>query len=167
MTAGIANTDRRALLKGLFGKSSAKAEIRPPGAVQEDLFTELCDRCDLCIPACPEKIVTRGDGGFPALDFSRVGCTACGQCSKACPTGALAPSAGTWPAAYIQITESCLAYSGISCQACKDSCDHRAIQFPITRSVPLPEMHAQICIGCGECIGVCPNQSITAHPVVT
>jgi pyruvate formate lyase activating enzyme len=42
--------------------------------------------CDLCVPACPERIVIRTAAG-PAIDRTR--CTACGDCASACPSQAI------------------------------------------------------------------------------
>jgi len=48
-------------------------------------IVDRCTRCGACAAACPETIITAGDGGFPAVDFHRGECTFCGACADACP----------------------------------------------------------------------------------
>jgi len=80
--------------------------VRPPGAVDEKLFLELCTRCGICVDACSSE--GRGtlepcgilDGvsmmGTPKVNPLRAPCEArygiCEgrlPCVKSCPTGAL------------------------------------------------------------------------------
>jgi ferredoxin-type protein NapF len=68
--------------RGFFrGRPRPKAEIRPPWALAESLFTDCCTRCNDCIDACPEQIIVIGDGGYPTIDFKRGECTFCATVS--------------------------------------------------------------------------------------
>jgi ferredoxin-type protein NapF len=63
--------------------------------------------------------------------------------------------------AMIQISEACLPRAGISCMACRDACEPAAIRFrPRVGGPFLPEIDAEACTGCGECISVCPADAI-------
>jgi ferredoxin-type protein NapF len=148
---------RRALLRG---RSRSEAPKRPPFALAEDLFTEACTRCGDCLRACPEGILIAADGGFPEVDFRRGGCTFCGDCVTACATGALLAS--TAPAWSLQprIDDTCLARRGVHCQSCRDVCEPEAVRFAYRGSVPVPEIDADTCNGCGACVAACPADAI-------
>ena len=82
---------RRALLRG--DPTPTEPPLRPPWSVAEDIFTDVCTRCGECLAACPEKILIRGDGGFPGVDFQRGECTFCRACVDACPEPAFLDTA--------------------------------------------------------------------------
>jgi len=150
--------------RGFFrGRPRPKAEIRPPWALDEAAFIDACTRCNDCLGACPEHIVVAGDGGFPTVDFHRGECTFCGDCASACKPGALQRSEGGQPwllKAYIG--PACLPTKGVECRICGDFCDARAIRFtPRLGGVPLPEIVAESCTGCGACVAPCPVAAIT------
>jgi len=161
---------RRSLFKGLIKKDSGESvnfrRLRPPGAVHEQEFIELCNRCDDCVKACPETIIVKGDGGFPELDFTSNGCTGCGDCISACHSQAL-QSKSMWPLGRIEIDNNCLPNKGVTCQSCKDACDHSAISFPMTQKPPQPVFDTSLCTGCGECISVCPVDCLSVMPLET
>ena len=58
-----------------------KPEIRPPWALQEDLFVEACDGCGACVDDCPQHILHLARG-LPQVDFLQGECTFCGDCSR-------------------------------------------------------------------------------------
>ena len=140
---------------------------RPPWAQEENLFIQLCSRCDDCIHACEIDLLHRGSGGFPEIRFEESGCDFCGDCLKSCSTGALnapfpAPSlAWTWRA---KIDSTCLSVRGIVCRACGDACDTEAIRFELqTGGRAQPLVNEELCNGCGECLGVCPENSVSLN----
>lgn len=71
--------------------------IRPPGAVAEGRFMELCTRCGACRQACPffaiRPVLRPGsfDEGTPQIQPPETWCRMCPDfpCVRACPTGAL------------------------------------------------------------------------------
>ncbi len=153
---------RRRLLQGKL--EGPKRPPRPPWAVDEARFIELCTRCDDCIRACEDGLLVRGAGGFPEIRFTEYGCNFCGDCLQACRTHALsaphpAPSlAWRWRA---QITERCLSLRGIVCRSCGDACDTDAIRFRLEvggRATPMLDIDA--CNGCGECLAICPEDAV-------
>ena len=157
------NLNRRQLLRGQIHQQSLP--IRPPWACQEDEFVQLCSRCDACIKACWAEVLLRGSGGFPEADFHSSGCDFCGDCLKACETEALkaplpAPSLAWSQRASIE--SGCLSLNGIVCRSCGDACDTDAISFKLqTRGRATPLLDTERCNGCGECLAVCPNDSIS------
>ncbi len=154
---------RRQLLRG--DPRGIRLPRRPPWALPEPAFTESCTRCDDCVRACWAGILVRGSGGFPEVRFETSGCDFCGDCLKACRHGALsapwpAPSlAWRWKAA---ISDRCLSLRGIVCRACGDACDTEAIRFRLmTGGRARPDVDADACNGCGECLAVCPEGAVS------
>ena len=126
-----------------------------------DRFVDACRRCDDCITACEESVVVAGDGGFPTVDFARGGCTFCGACAAACRYGALDRTRTPPWSLKVAIGGGCLSARGITCRACGDACEQRAIRFRLQvggRAEVLVD--PANCNGCGSCIATCPIQVI-------
>ncbi len=151
---------RRALLRG---RGRAAPVQRPPWALDEAQFLDACTRCGDCQAACPERIIVRGDGGFPELSLIAAECTFCGDCVAACETGALDARRDPPTPWKARIDERCLAMGGIVCLACRDACPEQAIRFPLAPGVVPPELIADRCSGCGACLRVCPPGAIGMH----
>jgi ferredoxin-type protein NapF len=166
MTNTSHTTSRRNLLRGQFSASSIKPALRPPGAIEEALFLAACTRCSECVSACPENILVSGDGGYPSIDFSQRGCSGCRECQQACPTVALSLHKQKWPQGIAHIDDTCLANKGVTCQSCKDSCDVTGtITFSWQDRTPVPAIDLDTCTGCGECVAICPTNSIEIKPI--
>ncbi len=153
-----ARASRRDFLRADFLRVET---MRPYGAGPAIAFDRLCDGCAACIPACPEGIIQRGEDGKPRIDFTAGECSFCEDCIKACPTEALSEAgreSWNWVA---QVSEKCLSIRGVTCRACEDFCEERAIRFrlePGGRSRPLIDLES--CTGCGACAGACPETAI-------
>lgn len=152
---------RAQLIRGRVGKP---AELRPPGALPEDRFTETCTRCGDCLKACPTKIIVAGSGGFPVLDFGRGECTFCKACVQVCKPNALLPWPDEEPYGWnlkARIADKCVAYKGVECRICRDTCPVSAIRFqPVAGGIPRPQLNATVCTGCGACVAPCPVAAI-------
>lgn len=161
MEAGCVDLQRRQLLRGAV--VSARWPVRPPWAVPEARFADLCTRCDRCRTACGERLIRRGSGAYPEVDFSRAGCTLCGACLRSCETGALpAVPAPERPWRHgVRVLANCLAARGVVCRSCADACPGGALRFQLRtggRAVPLVSPSA--CNGCGACLAPCPVQAV-------
>jgi len=144
---------KRAFLRGDIRQQHQRNRL--PWMVES--FIDLCRRCDDCIEACAENILVRGDGGYPTVDFQRRGCNFCGDCVTACQEDALQQNGQ--PAWQLKATigDTCLDSRGITCRACGDACDERAIRFQLqVGGISLPALDQNLCNGCGSCIAVCP-----------
>jgi ferredoxin-type protein NapF len=151
---------RRSILRG----ERATVAVRPPWS-RVDRFTDLCSRCLRCATACPEHIIVRGDGGFPALDFSRGECTFCGACAAACPEPVFASRAAAPWQARAAIDERCLTARGVVCRTCRDECPADAISFALAPGrAARPRVDVDRCTGCGACVGPCPADAIRIDP---
>jgi len=155
----VQSINRRQFLRGdLQGR---RASLRPPWAINEADFVQLCTSCGDCISNCPESILIKADAGYPAIDFHSGECTFCQSCLYACDTGALKFSTNPWYLT-LDINDSCLAKNSIVCSVCAEQCETSAIRFnPVVGGVSQPEIDMTLCIGCGACIRPCPNTSIS------
>jgi len=150
---------RRQLFRGRV--TAVTPQQRMPWQVDEAHFIDHCSRCEACIQACPEQIVVKGDGGFPTLDFQRGECTFCQACVSACPQPVFRPvTEPAWQQS-AALKAGCLAEQGVMCRGCQDSCEPEAIVFPPRRAaISQPEIHTDLCTGCGACVSVCPSNAI-------
>ncbi len=153
---------RKEFLRGRFG--DREYPFRPPWAQAESSFTNVCNRCDECIEACPEHILKRGGGGFPEIRFALGACTFCGECVSACETDALTRAAeATIPwALKARITDTCISQQGTACRVCGDACEEQAIRFQLeTGGIARPLIDKAMCTGCGTCYFVCPVDAVS------
>lgn len=149
------------------GRAQQTMAMRPPWT-DEQAVVECCTRCGECADACPERIVTMRDGGFPTIEFSAGSgtCTFCGQCALACADGVFDTARDpAWKVKALIESGNCLAESGVHCECCRDICDQGAIRFrPRLGAPPAPSLTSDACTGCGACIAVCPKGAITVSP---
>jgi len=156
----LSTLSRRALLKADFNAS--QHTVRLPWVRNELEFTEQCSRCHDCISICPQKILLKGDGGFPEVDFNRGECTFCSECVKSC-SEYLFNSLDNKPwALKATIGEQCLAVKKVVCVVCKEQCETEAISFtPIVGGIAQPLLAMELCTGCGACAKPCPTNAIS------
>ncbi len=137
---------RRTLAKQ---KHEPRITARPPYAVEESMFTRLCDGCGKCALACPNKIIEVLDG-TATLDISYSSCNLCGECQSVCLTLALSNQAGS-TGLIAAISNSCENLYGY-CGNCEGSCPYDALQW---HDGAKPKIDADKCKGCGQCAQSC------------
>jgi len=158
-----------------FLKPSEETIIRPPAAVNRDLFNLLCCRCGNCARSCPTNIIKPvEDTSYPlawmtpGLKFINGYCLeTCNLCSRVCPTGAITLfSVEAKRELFIGTAEielkNCLLVNNKECVKCKESCKYESIEFAVSGNIlnPVPLINKKTCVGCGACAVVCPEQCI-------
>ena len=148
--------------------------VRPPGAVAEARFLELCTSCKECVEACPEDAIVSavdprraGRAGTPLLRLQSRACALCPDvpCAAACPTGALVP---VGRAEDIRIGTAlvhrrlCLNGLGERCEICVDHCPLGARVMTVGED-GFPAIDAETCTGCGQCVVRCPTYPAALH----
>ena len=183
------------LLRTARGSADPVA-IRPPGAHHEDDFLRACVRCLACVKICESTggclqpaLLECGLEGLwtpivvPRMGYCEFNCTLCGQ---VCPSGAIAElSLAEKQQMKIGLAvfdkNSCIPWSrNENCLVCEEHCPlpQKAIRFQerpvqtadgVLKTVKLPYVDAQLCIGCGICENKCPVAAapgIVVRPVL-
>lgn len=152
---------RMQFLRGDF--KGREIPLRPPWAIAETLFDEICNRCGECLSHCPENIIRSGRGNYPVVDFSTGECTFCEACVDQCESRALLKTADKpWQISAAIDTNKCIAYQGVECRSCYDPCENRAITMsPRPGGISIPRVETASCSGCGACVSVCPVSAIS------
>jgi len=150
---------RRALFGRILG---GPAQLRPPWAYPDHVFTESCSHCGACIEACPERILTLGHAGYPIVDFKHGACTFCGACRDACPEHCFESGEVKRPwDLEASVQPSCLESKGIACRMCEAACEHSALRFrPRIGGGSSATIDRESCTGCGSCLAHCPFGAI-------
>jgi ferredoxin-type protein NapF len=165
-------TNVQASRRAFFGirRAGSVNPIRPPWAISEADFVDVCTRCSACVEVCPTDLLVKGSGGFPEADFTPGrapdGCTFCGKCLESCRNRALLkqPGQAAWTLKAV-FGEDCLAAQSVVCRTCGEVCETGAIRFPPRLGgVSLPQLDADACTGCGVCQADCPTVAIRIRP---
>jgi len=161
--------------------------IRPPGALAEEKFVQQCVRCGNCMKVCPTNVLQPSllENGFQGIWTPRLNnkigyCEYnCNLCGKVCPTQAIkkleieekvVTKIGT-----AQIDRKiCLPWEyNENCLVCEEHCPvpTKAIKIVQQRvvnnkAIKLPEVLAEVCIGCGICENKCPAYPTKAIKVL-
>jgi polyferredoxin/Fe-S-cluster-containing dehydrogenase component len=163
--------------------------IRPPGAVEENHFLDLCLRCQACVKACSSTGRCLQPSGWESgwdrvwtprarmrEGYCEYSCTLCGQ---VCPSGAIQPlseaakKTRVMGLAYINRSRCIPWERGEDCIVCEEHCPtpRKAILFrlgevelpqEVKTGVKLPYVDRALCIGCGICETKCPLQGESA-----
>jgi ferredoxin-type protein NapG len=138
--------------------------LRPPGALPESDFLNVCEKCNACVAACPADAIRpiEVEGrlkGTPGIVASEQPCVVCVDldCMTACPTDALVVTARNEIDLGVAVVDAdqCVRSHGESCRHCVDFCPFgdRAIEIDEHGAISVLDG----CIGCGVCEQACPT----------
>jgi polyferredoxin len=176
-------------LDGQLYKVTDPRLIRPPGALPEKAFLELCQRCGQCMKVCPTNVInpTLGEAGMagfwtPRLIMTQGYCEyTCTLCGSVCPTGAISEITAKEKiekpikigSAYVD-RGRCLPWSGNApCIVCEEHCPTSPKAIYLVKDVvsgadgkklkvQLPFVDLIRCVGCGICENKCPVRGLPA-----
>ena len=138
--------------------------LRPPGALPESNFLNVCERCQACVEACPADAIRpiEVEGplkGTPGIVAAEQPCVVCVDldCMTACPTNALVVTARDEINLGLAVvdTDQCVRTHGESCQHCVDRCPVGGRAIAVDDDDVIVVLHG--CIGCGVCEQACPT----------
>ena len=151
----------------LFRSPVKTNHLRPPGAVNEELFGGTCIRCGRCVEVCPYRCITLLDirqgvyAGTPLIDVQNIPCYLCMKCIEVCPSGALqkVSQQATRMGTAIINKFTCAAWSGVAlCRTCYDKCPFKEKAIFLDELKPVVVDDA--CTGCGLCTYACPITTV-------
>ena len=152
--------------------------ILPPGALSARNFHQHCTACQLCVQVCPNQVLRPSTGLMnlmqPEASYERGYCRPeCTKCSEVCPAGAIRPidraeKSSIQVGHAVWIEQNCVVNTdGVSCGNCERHCPTGAIQMvpkdaSNPRSLKVPVIDTERCIGCGACENLCPSRPFSA-----
>ena len=149
------------------------APLRPPGALPEAKFQNVCIACQECIRVCPTHGLQAaflqtglGSIGMPVLVPRLGGCSlglSCNHlCEQICPVHAILPvNRKEFKIGTARVNHSlCLAWDqGVKCLVCVEACQYHAA-IPHQGRVTID---SDKCVGCGFCESGCPVPGSAIH----
>ena len=155
-----------------------KTPITPPGSLSAKNMAQHCTACQLCVSVCPNQVLRPSSdlSNFmqPETSYERGFCRPeCTKCSEVCPTGAIKPITKEEKTAVqighaVWVTENCIVNTdGQKCGNCARHCPTGAIQMVPKdandpKSLQIPVVNTERCIGCGACENLCPSRPFSA-----
>lgn len=146
--------------------------IYPPGAGSAARFASKCTSCQLCVTNCRGNVLRPAgiQHGAIHLEFDRGMCEFnCNRCGEVYPTGALLPltlaAKQRCRIGLAQFDPSCCVavQDGTDCGACAEHCPTGALRMKAgAAGVRIPQLTAELCIGCGSCEYPCPVRPVKA-----
>lgn len=158
-----------------------KTPITPFGSESVEKFYKHCTACQLCVTVCPNNVLRPSSRlehlMQPEMSFEKGYCRPeCVKCSEVCPAGAIlkiTPEEKTeWKVGTAGVDyDLCVVNrDGVSCGNCARHCPVGAIRMvkknpDDEKSLRIPSVNEEKCIGCGACENLCPSRPISAITV--
>lgn len=182
-TASVVKAQEKKLDGGLATiinkeKPLRETPIVPPGALSAKNFAKHCTACQLCVQACPNQVLRPSTGLInmmqPEVSYERGYCRPeCTKCSEVCPAGAIRPidkaeKSSIQVGHAVWVEKNCVVNTDqVSCGNCARHCPTGAIQMVPKdandpKSLKIPAINTERCIGCGACENLCPSRPFSA-----
>ena len=182
-TASVVKAQEKKLDGGLATiiekeKPLRETPIVPPGALSAKNFAKHCTACQLCVQACPNQVLRPSTGLMnmmqPEVSYERGYCRPeCTKCSEVCPAGAIRPidkaeKSSIQVGHAVWVEKNCVVNTDqVSCGNCARHCPTGAIQMVPKdandpKSLKIPAINTERCIGCGACENLCPSRPFSA-----
>ena len=159
-------------------KPQRQTPLVPAGSLSLKNFSDHCTACQLCVSVCPNQVLRPSTSLMtlmqPEMSYERGYCRPeCTKCSNVCPAGAIRPITVEEKSS-IQIghavvcLDNCVVNTdGVSCGNCARHCPAGAIRMvrkdpDDPKSLRIPTVNEERCIGCGACENLCPARPFTA-----
>ncbi|MDR3133612.1 MAG: 4Fe-4S binding protein [Prevotellaceae bacterium] len=155
-----------------------ETSLVPAGAQGLRHLAKHCTACQLCVAVCPNQVLRPSSGWAklmqPEMSFERGYCRPeCVKCSEVCPTAAIKRITREEKTAVqighaVWIKANCVVVRDeVTCRSCERHCPTGAIQLVPQdagnpRSLKLPAIDTERCIGCGACENRCPARPFSA-----
>ncbi len=159
-------------------KPNRATRIVPPGAVSLKNMASHCTGCQLCVSACPNGVLRPSTDLMtlmqPEASYEVGYCRPeCVRCSEVCPAGAIklidvAEKSSIQIGHAVWTRELCVPIKdGQECGNCARHCPSGAITMvPLDaddpKSLKIPVVNEELCIGCGACENLCPSRPLSA-----
>ena len=159
-------------------KPERQTPLVPAGSLSLKNFANHCTSCQLCVSVCPNNVLRPSTSLMtlmqPEMSYERGYCRPeCTRCSDICPAGAIRP-VSIEEKSSIQIghavvnLDSCVVNTdGVKCGNCARHCPAGAIRMvrknpDDPKSLMIPTVDEERCIGCGACENLCPARPLAA-----
>ena len=152
--------------------------ILPPGSLSARHFAQHCTACQLCVSVCPNGVLRPSTDLMklmqPESSYERGYCRPeCVRCAEVCPTDAIRPITVAEKSSVqighaVWIRQNCIPLTdGVECGNCARHCPTGAILMVPSdakdeKSVKIPVVNTERCIGCGACENLCPSRPFSA-----
>ena len=159
-------------------KPERQTPIVPAGALSLKNFADHCTSCQLCVSVCPNQVLRPSTSLLtlmqPEMSYERGYCRPeCTRCSDICPAGAIRPvtvaekSSIQIGHAVVNLDNCVVNTDGVKCGNCARHCPNGAIRMVRKdpndpKSLMIPTVNEERCIGCGACENLCPARPFTA-----
>jgi formate hydrogenlyase subunit 6/NADH:ubiquinone oxidoreductase subunit I len=155
-----------------------KVPVVPPGALGFKNMKNHCTACQLCVSACPNNVLRPSSKLAtlmqPEMSFEKGYCRPeCIECSLVCPAGAIKPTTTANKTAIsigiaVWIKNNCVVNTKeVQCNNCEHHCPTKAVVMvnsdpANSKSLKIPTINKELCIGCGACEYLCPARPFSA-----
>lgn len=159
-------------------KPERQVPVVPAGSLSLKNFRDRCTACQLCVSVCPNQVLRPSTSLMnlmqPEMSYERGYCRPeCNRCSQVCPAGAINPvsieekSSIQIGHAVVNLDNCVVNTDGVSCGNCARHCPAGAIRMvrknpDDEKSLRIPTVNEERCIGCGACENLCPARPFTA-----